>query len=132
MHCPATDALRSSLFVSLRPLVQTLESCPASGAQWSSAMPPSLGRGRVTTTATTTTTLGEQLHLRNPVTHGQTYTSVDRPVPMRQTCGGTAVDNHLNGATILVSPPRIRGLKCVYDAITPGCKLRPSDRLTVF
>ena len=27
---------------------QTLGSCPASGAPWSSAMPPSLGRGRVT------------------------------------------------------------------------------------
>ena len=34
--------------VSLRPLVQILGSCPASGASWSSAMPPSLGRGRVT------------------------------------------------------------------------------------
>ena len=33
--------------VSLRPLVQTLRSCPASGAPWSSAMPPSLGRGWV-------------------------------------------------------------------------------------
>ena len=48
LHCPATDSLRSSLFVSLRPLVQTLWRCPASGAPWSSAMPPSLGRGRVT------------------------------------------------------------------------------------
>ena len=36
------------LSVSVRPLVQTLWSCPASGAPWSSAMPPSLGRGRVT------------------------------------------------------------------------------------
>ena len=36
------------LSVSLRPLVQTLGSCPASGAPWCSAMPPSLGRGRVT------------------------------------------------------------------------------------
>ena len=35
------------LSVSLRPLVQTLGSCPASGAPWSSAMSPSLGRGRV-------------------------------------------------------------------------------------
>ena len=35
------------LSVSLQPLVQTLGSCPASGAPWSSAMPPSLGRGRV-------------------------------------------------------------------------------------
>ena len=35
------------LSVSLRPLVQTLGSCPASGAPWSSAMPPSLGRVRV-------------------------------------------------------------------------------------
>ena len=51
LHCPATDSLRRSLFgvsVSVRPLVQTLGSCPASGAPWSSAMPPSLGRGRVT------------------------------------------------------------------------------------
>ena len=50
LHCPATDSLRRSLFgdsVSLRPLVQTLGSCTASGAPWSSAMPPSLGRGRV-------------------------------------------------------------------------------------
>ena len=55
LHCPATDSLRHLLFgdsVSLRPLVQTLGSCLASGAPWSSAMPPSLGRGRVTTTAT--------------------------------------------------------------------------------
>ena len=36
------------LSVSVRPLIQTLGSCPASGAPWSSAMPPSLGRGRVT------------------------------------------------------------------------------------
>ena len=35
------------LSVSLRSLVQTLESFPASGAPWSSAMPLSLGRGRV-------------------------------------------------------------------------------------
>ena len=38
------------LFDSLRPLVQALESCPASGAPRSSAMPPSLGKGTVTTT----------------------------------------------------------------------------------
>ena len=36
------------LSVSLRSLVQTLGSCQASGALWCSAMPPSLGRGRVT------------------------------------------------------------------------------------
>ena len=51
LHCPATDFLRRSLFgdsLSLRPLVQTLGSCPASGAPWCLAMPPSLGRGRVT------------------------------------------------------------------------------------
>ena len=35
------------LCVSLRPLVQTLGSCPASWARWSSAMPTSLGRDRV-------------------------------------------------------------------------------------
>ena len=33
--------------LSLRPLVQTLGSFPASGFPWSSDMPPSLGRGRV-------------------------------------------------------------------------------------
>ena len=48
LHCPATDSLRRSLFVSVRSLVQTLGSCSASGASRSSAMPPSLGRGRVT------------------------------------------------------------------------------------
>ena len=50
LHCPATDSAPLTLWrlsVSLRPLVQTLGSCPASGAPWSSAMPPSLGRGRV-------------------------------------------------------------------------------------
>ena len=35
------------LSVSLRYLGQALGSCPAYGAPWSSAMPPSLGRGRV-------------------------------------------------------------------------------------
>ena len=35
------------LSISLRPLVQTLGNCPASGAPWSSAMPSSLGRCRV-------------------------------------------------------------------------------------
>ena len=52
LHCPATDSLRRSLFgdsLSFYDLwVQTLESCLASGAPWSFAMPPSLGRGRVT------------------------------------------------------------------------------------
>ena len=38
------------LSVSLLPLVQALGSCPAFGAPWSSAMPPFLGKGRVTTT----------------------------------------------------------------------------------
>ena len=48
LHIPATNSLRRSLFVSLRSLVQTLGSCPAFGAPWSSAMPPSLGMGWVT------------------------------------------------------------------------------------
>ena len=63
LHCPATDSLRRSLCgdsVSLRPLVQTLGSCPASGAPWSSAMPPFLGRGPVTTTAFVFSRLGSQ------------------------------------------------------------------------
>ena len=38
------------LSVSLRPQVQAPENYPACWAPWSSAMPPSLGRGRVTTT----------------------------------------------------------------------------------
>ena len=50
LHCPAMDSLRRSLFGdSLQHLVQTLGSFPASGALWSSAMPPSPGRGPVTT-----------------------------------------------------------------------------------
>ena len=50
LHSSATDSLRRSLFgdsLTLQPLVQTLESCLVSGAPWSSAMPTSLGRGRV-------------------------------------------------------------------------------------
>ena len=50
LHCPATDSAPLILWrlsVFLRPLVQALGSFPASGAPWSSAMPPSLGRGRV-------------------------------------------------------------------------------------
>ena len=49
LHCPATECLRRSLFGDCFYdfLVQTLGSCPASGARWSSAMPPSLGRGWV-------------------------------------------------------------------------------------
>ena len=47
LHCPATDSLYHSLFAFLWPLVQTLKSCQASKAPWSSTMPPSLRRGRV-------------------------------------------------------------------------------------
>ena len=51
LHCPATDYLpRSlfgdSLFLFLQSPVQALWSCSASGAPWSSTMPPSLGIGR--------------------------------------------------------------------------------------
>ena len=56
LHCPAMDSALLALWrlsVSLRSLVQVLGSCPASGAPWLSAMPPSLGKGRVTTTSTT-------------------------------------------------------------------------------
>ena len=48
-HCPATDSASLALW---RPLVQALESYPASGAPWSSATPSSLGRGLVTRTKT--------------------------------------------------------------------------------
>ena len=50
LHCPATDSAPLTLWqlsVSLRSLVQTLGSFPASGAPWSFVMPSSLGRGRV-------------------------------------------------------------------------------------
>ena len=50
LHCPAADSLRRSIFgdsLSLQPLVQTLGSCPDSGALWSPAIPPSLERGLV-------------------------------------------------------------------------------------
>ena len=40
------------LSVTLRSLVHTLGNCPASRSPWSSAMPPSLERGRVATTTT--------------------------------------------------------------------------------
>ena len=52
LSCPATDSLRRSLYGnsdSLRPLVQALGSGQAFGAPWFSAMPPSFGRGCVTT-----------------------------------------------------------------------------------
>ena len=52
LHCPATDSLRRSLignFLSLRSLAQVLGSFPTSGAPWSSAINPSLGRDRATT-----------------------------------------------------------------------------------
>ena len=45
------------LSVSLRPLVQALESFPASGAPWSSAMPLSFKRSRVAAATTTTTVI---------------------------------------------------------------------------
>ena len=44
-HCPATDSFPRSLFGNSG---KTLESCSASEDPWSLAMPPSLGRGRVT------------------------------------------------------------------------------------
>ena len=54
LHCPATGSLRRvalwQFSVSLQSLVQALGSCLASGATWSSAIIPFLGRGRVTTT----------------------------------------------------------------------------------
>ena len=48
VHCPAMDSLRRSLFGDSMSLYDLWSSCPASGALWSYAMPPSLGRGRVT------------------------------------------------------------------------------------
>ena len=62
-HCSSLSAMSSyghlvllalwQISVSLRPLVQVSGSCPASGAPWSSAMPPSIGRGRITAATTT-------------------------------------------------------------------------------
>ena len=51
LHCPATDSALLTLWrlsVSLRPLVQTLGSCPASGTPWSPVMPPIPRKGSVT------------------------------------------------------------------------------------
>ena len=53
LRCLSTDSWRRSLFgksFSLQPLVQVLESGQSSGASWSSAMPSSLGWGKVTIT----------------------------------------------------------------------------------
>ena len=59
------------LSISLRPLVQALGSCPASGASLSSAMPPSLRRVWVTTTTTCyklcTWSCWQALHLKKLV-----------------------------------------------------------------
>ena len=55
LHCPATDSAPLILWrlsISLRSLVQALGSCPVSGAPWSSAMPPSIGKDRVAPTTT--------------------------------------------------------------------------------
>ena len=52
--CAARFLNTLCLSLSLRPLVQALGSFLVSGAPWSSAMPPSLGRGLATTTTTTT------------------------------------------------------------------------------
>ena len=51
LHCPATDSALLTLWrlsVSVRPLVQNMESFSTSGVPWSSAMPPTPGRGRLT------------------------------------------------------------------------------------
>ena len=49
LHYPATDSLHRLLFGdSLCLSGPALESCPASGAPWFSAMLPSIGRGRLT------------------------------------------------------------------------------------
>ena len=55
------------LSVSLRPLVQTLRSCPASGAPWSSAMPPFLKSGRVATTTQRTMQSGNRNSTPNSI-----------------------------------------------------------------
>ena len=53
LHCPAIDSLHCSLFGnSVRPLVEVVGSCPASGSLWSSAMLPSLEEVKTTTTRT--------------------------------------------------------------------------------
>ena len=55
LRCPATDSAPLALwrlFAILQPLFQALESFTVSEAPWSSAMPPSLERDRVTITTT--------------------------------------------------------------------------------
>ena len=68
LHCPATDSLRRSLFGTLCLFTTSGPdpgSCPASGAPWSSAMPPSLGRCRVINNDNNTSRLYHQEILLN-------------------------------------------------------------------
>ena len=69
------------LSVSLRPLVQTLGSCPASGAPWSSAMPPSPGRGRVTNNNNKELKAVPLLHKQKPQ---QLLRLIQRSISIRQ------------------------------------------------
>ena len=55
------------LFVSLRPLVQAMRSCPASGALWCSAMPhPSEGSGNNTNNTSPTSGNGQNFFAKLP------------------------------------------------------------------
>ena len=79
VHCPATDSAPLTLwrlFVSLRPLVQTLGSCRGFGAPWSSAMPPSLGRGRVNNNNNNMKKKSVSLQLIKSKLCGENYCSV--------------------------------------------------------
>ena len=104
------------LSVSVRPLVQTLGSCPASGAPWSSAMPPSVGKGRVTNNNRAvddhgcTTCLfdaGDKMYIKPSGIHGTSSWSpgvvvrFNSDVTMKSTgCADTYAISGKNGHTI--------------------------------
>ena len=56
LHCPATNSLHRSLFVSLQPLIQALKVARVLWLHGPPPCPPSLERGRVITRKTTITT----------------------------------------------------------------------------
>ena len=72
--------------VSLRPLVLVLGSCPASGASWSSVMPPSLARGRATTTTTAKLKLQMHYYVTKGAANSDVLKVVNRITTQSATC----------------------------------------------
>ena len=84
LHCPATDSLRRSLFGNSLSLSTTSGpdpgELPGFGAPWSSAMPPSHGRGRVNNkfyASPPSSFRAIKIHIH---THTHTHTRTDRNI----------------------------------------------------